>query len=264
MPSMSRATPLTVLLVQLPIPPLGPGPDSRQRPPCRRVPEAVRRAEGTWRRSTPSTSCPAAQANTLGDHALVAALAEREPVAGRLHLLPLEHRAHPLGRPRAEAAAARTSASSWAARRSPPTTPGCWTRADYDFAVIGEGEQTFAQLLLGLLDDDAPAGRHRRPLRAAADAGLATTRLASRPSATPLPGPEPARLAVPGRHPRRRRRADAAAGDDPAAAVFKLQVLLLPQVLRQASITSRTRTSGPACGTPPSAASARSSCSTRR
>jgi radical SAM superfamily enzyme YgiQ (UPF0313 family) len=27
---------------------------------------------------------------------------------------------------------------------------------DYDFAVIGEGEQTFAQLLLALLDDDLP------------------------------------------------------------------------------------------------------------
>src|SRR5262249_20956146 len=27
---------------------------------------------------------------------------------------------------------------------------------DYDFAVIGEGEQTFANLLLGLLDDDRP------------------------------------------------------------------------------------------------------------
>src|SRR5262249_22924470 len=27
---------------------------------------------------------------------------------------------------------------------------------DYDFAVIGEGEQTFAQLLLGLLGDDVP------------------------------------------------------------------------------------------------------------
>jgi radical SAM superfamily enzyme YgiQ (UPF0313 family) len=38
------------------------------------------------------------------------------------------------------------------------TADNAWVldSADYDFAAVGEGEQTFADLLLALLDEDAP------------------------------------------------------------------------------------------------------------
>ena len=57
---------------------------------------------------------------------------------------------------RAETAATQASASS----QSGPeiTADNAWVleTPDYDFATIGEEEQTFAQLLLDLLDDDLP------------------------------------------------------------------------------------------------------------
>src|ERR1700680_1513309 len=62
---------------------------------------------------------------------------------------------------------------------------------DYDFAAIGEGGPTFAQLLLGFVDDD---------------------------------------LALPGRHPRRGRRGDAPPGDLSGVPV-SLPVLLLLEIV---------------------------------
>jgi radical SAM superfamily enzyme YgiQ (UPF0313 family) len=98
---------------------------------------------------------PARLANTLGDHALVEAIVDRDPwLAGfTCYLWNIER-------------------TLWVCRelklRQPEmhivlggpeiTSDNAWVldTADYDFAVIGEGEQTFAQLLLGLLDDNVP------------------------------------------------------------------------------------------------------------
>jgi radical SAM superfamily enzyme YgiQ (UPF0313 family) len=97
---------------------------------------------------------PSAEANVLGDRALVTAIAEREPwlVGFTCYVWNIERtlwiarelkRVSPrvrivLGGPEI------TGDNTWVLE-----TPA------YDFAVIGEGEQTFAQLLLGLLDDEA-------------------------------------------------------------------------------------------------------------
>jgi radical SAM superfamily enzyme YgiQ (UPF0313 family) len=98
---------------------------------------------------------PAVQANTLGDRALVEAIAGREPwlVGFTCYLWNIER-------------------TLWIARGLKRRCPGvrvvlggpeitadnAWVleTPDYDFAVIGEGEQTFADLLLGLLGDDVP------------------------------------------------------------------------------------------------------------
>jgi radical SAM superfamily enzyme YgiQ (UPF0313 family) len=98
---------------------------------------------------------PGREANRLGDQALVAAIAARDPwlVGFTCYLWNIERslwlaqelkRCRPdirivLGGPEV------TADNAWVL-----DTP------DYDFAVVGEGEQTFAQLLLGLLGDDVP------------------------------------------------------------------------------------------------------------
>src|SRR5262249_55584682 len=98
---------------------------------------------------------PAAVANTLGDLALVEAIVAGEPwlVGFTCYLWNIErtlwvarevkrrrpHTRVVLGGPEV------TADNAWVV-----DTP------DYDFAVIGEGEQTFAQLLLALLGDDTP------------------------------------------------------------------------------------------------------------
>jgi radical SAM superfamily enzyme YgiQ (UPF0313 family) len=151
---MSHSTPRTVLLVQLPIPPLGPAPIRGNVP----LAAAYLKLFAERRGLSPFYAIdifPAGQANTLGDQALVAALADREPwlVGFTCYLWNIER-------------------TLWVARelkrRRPhvrivlggPEVTGdnAWVldSPDYDFAVIGEGEQTFAQLLLGLLSDDTP------------------------------------------------------------------------------------------------------------
>src|SRR5262245_43766489 len=154
MASMSRTTPRTVLLVQLPIPPLGPTPIRGNVPLAAAYLKlfAERRGLGHF---YAIEVFPARQANTLGDHALVEALAGRDPwmVGFTCYLWNIER-------------------TLWVARelkrRRPDlrivlggpevTNDNAWVldTADYDFAVVGEGEQTFAQLLLGLLGDDTP------------------------------------------------------------------------------------------------------------
>ena len=97
---------------------------------------------------------PAALANLLGDRALVAEIARRVPwmVGFTCYVWNIER-------------------TLWIARElkcllptvrivlgGPEITPdNGWVldTPDYDFAAIGEGEQTFAQLLMGLLDDEA-------------------------------------------------------------------------------------------------------------
>jgi radical SAM superfamily enzyme YgiQ (UPF0313 family) len=152
--SMSRTTSRTVLLVQLPIPPLGPTPIRGNVPLAAAYLKlfAERRGLGDF---YSLEVFPARQANTLGDHALVKALAARDPwlVGFTCYLWNIER-------------------TLWVARELKRRRPGvrivlggpeitgdnAWVldTADYDFAVVGEGEQTFAQLLLALLGDDPP------------------------------------------------------------------------------------------------------------
>jgi radical SAM superfamily enzyme YgiQ (UPF0313 family) len=146
----------TVLLVQLPIPPLGPAPIRGNVPLAAAYLKlfAHRKGLGTF---YDIGIVPTSEPNTLGDQALVAALAERDPwmVGFTCYLWNIER-------------------TLWIARElkrcrpqvrivlgGPEITPdNAWVleTADYDFAVIGEGEQTFAQLLLGLFGDDVPPG----------------------------------------------------------------------------------------------------------
>jgi radical SAM superfamily enzyme YgiQ (UPF0313 family) len=144
----------TVVLVQLPIPPLGPAPIRGNVPLAPAYLELFARRKGLAN-FYDFEVFPARQANALGDHALVAALAERDPwlVGFTCYLWNVER-------------------TLWVARELKRRRPGvgivlggpevtadnAWVldTPDYAFAAIGEGEQTFAQLLLGLLGDDVP------------------------------------------------------------------------------------------------------------
>jgi radical SAM superfamily enzyme YgiQ (UPF0313 family) len=144
----------TVVLVQLPIPPLGPGPIRGNVPLAAAYLSLWGRQKGLDAFYDIAV-LPAAEANALGDQALAAALAERGPwlVGFTCYVWNIER-------------------TLWVARELKRRRPGvrivlggpeitadnAWVleTADHDFAVIGEGEQTFANLLLGLLDDDVP------------------------------------------------------------------------------------------------------------
>src|SRR5438132_12335280 len=151
---MSLTPRRTVLLVQLPIPPLGPAPIRGNVPLAAAYLKLFAERQGLG----PDYAIdllPAAEANALGDRALVAAIAERDPwlVGFTCYLWNVER-------------------VLWIARELKRRRPGvrivlggpeitpdnAWVldSPDYDFAVIGEGEQTFAQLLLGLLGDETP------------------------------------------------------------------------------------------------------------
>jgi radical SAM superfamily enzyme YgiQ (UPF0313 family) len=151
---MTSAPRRRVLLVQLPIPPLGPGPIRGNVPLAAGYLKLFADRKGLDA-FYDIDILPARDANALGDRALVAALAAREPwmVGFTCYLWNIER-------------------TLWVAREfkrvlptvrvvlgGPEITPdNDWVLAtpDYDFAVIGEGEQTFAHLLLGLLDDPVP------------------------------------------------------------------------------------------------------------
>jgi radical SAM superfamily enzyme YgiQ (UPF0313 family) len=151
---MNRAIPRTVLLVQLPIPPLGPGPIRGNVPLAAAYLKLFVQRKGLGHFYAIEVF-PSRRVNTLGDHALVEELANSDPwlVGFSCYLWNIER-------------------TLWVARELKKTRPGvrivlggpeitadnAWVlnSADYNFAVIGEGEQTFAQLLLGLLDDDIP------------------------------------------------------------------------------------------------------------
>jgi radical SAM superfamily enzyme YgiQ (UPF0313 family) len=154
----------TVVLAQLPIPPLGPEPIRGNVPLAAAYLKLFARSKGldTF---YDIDLFPAALANTLGDHRLVRALAEREPwlVGFTCYVWNIERTlwvARELKRLRPETRIVLGGPEI--------TADNAWVldTADYDFAVIGEGEQTFAQLLLALLGDDLPplpvAGLHVR------------------------------------------------------------------------------------------------------
>src|SRR5438552_1866148 len=135
-----------VVLVQLPIPPLGPAPIRGNVPLAAAYLKlyAERKGLGAF---YDIDLVPAAEANTLGDRALVEALADREPwlVGFTCYVWNIERTlwvARELKRRRPDVRIALGG---------PEITPdNSWVldSVDYDFAVIGEGEQTFAELLL--------------------------------------------------------------------------------------------------------------------
>jgi radical SAM superfamily enzyme YgiQ (UPF0313 family) len=151
---MAPAARRTVVLVQFPIPPLGPQPIRGNVPLAAAYLKlfAQQRALGA---DYDLDILPAAQANVLGDRALVKALLDREPwlVGFTCYVWNIER-------------------TLWLARELKTRRPGLrivlggpeitadneWVLRSphYDYAVIGEGEQTFAQLLLALSCDDTP------------------------------------------------------------------------------------------------------------
>lgn len=154
MSSMSHTASRTVLLVQLPIPPLGPATIRGNVPLAAAYLKLYARRKGLDG-IYDIDIFPARLANTLGDRALVEAIAARRPwmVGFTCYLWNVER-------------------TLWVARelkrRLPTarivlggpeiTNDNAWVldTPDYDFASVGEGEQTFAQLLLALLGDDVP------------------------------------------------------------------------------------------------------------
>jgi radical SAM superfamily enzyme YgiQ (UPF0313 family) len=142
------------LLVQLPIPPLGPGSIRGNVPLAAAYLKLFAENYGLSGDYAIDILPPTAT-NTLGDRALVAAILERDPwmVGFTCYVWNIERtlwitqelkRRRPglrivLGGPEV------TSDNEWVLQT-----------ADYDFAVIGEGEQTFTNLLLALVDDDVP------------------------------------------------------------------------------------------------------------
>ncbi len=174
-----------VLLIQLPIPPLGPAP-IRGNVPLAAAYLKLFAAQKSLDSFYDMQIFPPTLANTLGDQALANAIAERAPwmVGCTCYVWNIE----------------RTLALAAAVKRrlprvrivlgGPEITPdNAWVLDDpaYDFAVIGEGEQTFAQLLLGVLDDPVPPipipGLYVPPDRAAAR----FEPLRQPPKRTPLP-----------------------------------------------------------------------------
>jgi radical SAM superfamily enzyme YgiQ (UPF0313 family) len=141
-----------ILLVQLPIPPLGPQPIRGNVPLAAAYLKLFSHRKG-MEAFYDIEVFPASLANTCGDHALVEAILDRRPwmVGCTCYLWNIERTLwviHELKRHRPDLVVVLggpeiTADNAWALN-----TP------DYDFAVIGEGEQTFAQLLLGLLDDN--------------------------------------------------------------------------------------------------------------
>jgi radical SAM superfamily enzyme YgiQ (UPF0313 family) len=143
-----------VLLVQLPIPPLGPGPVRGNVPLAAAYLKLFAQSRGLehW---YDLEVIPTPEASTLGDLALAHALARRRPwlVGFTCYLWNIER-------------------TLWIARELKRLCPtvrivlggpeitadNAWVLESdcYDFAAIGEGEQTFANLLLSLIDDDRP------------------------------------------------------------------------------------------------------------
>jgi radical SAM superfamily enzyme YgiQ (UPF0313 family) len=142
-----------VFLVQLPIPPLSPAPIRGNVPLAAAYLKLFAQHQGL-NAHYDIEIVSAAEANTLGDQALVRALAERDPwlVGFTCYVWNIE----------------RTLWVAAALKRARPdvrivlggpeiTADNAWVLESpaYDFAVIGEGEQTFAQLLQHLREDEA-------------------------------------------------------------------------------------------------------------
>jgi radical SAM superfamily enzyme YgiQ (UPF0313 family) len=143
-----------VLLAQLPIPPLGPEPIRGNVPLAAAYLKLFAEKRGLAS-DYDIQILPAPLASSLGDRALAAALAERRPwlVGFTCYLWNIERTlwiARELKRLRPEVRVVLGGPEITADNR--------WVLEHdaYDFAVVGEGEQTFTSLLLALLDDPVP------------------------------------------------------------------------------------------------------------
>lgn len=147
-----------VVLVQLPIPPLGPNPIRGNVPLAGAYLKLYADARGLGA-DYDIDVFPAQLANALGDRALAQELAARDPwmVGFTCYLWNVERTlwvARELKRLRPEVKVVLGGPEI--------TTDNAWVLGspDYAFAAIGEGEQTFAALLLGLLGgEDVPPVR---------------------------------------------------------------------------------------------------------
>jgi radical SAM superfamily enzyme YgiQ (UPF0313 family) len=152
---MTFASRRTVVLVQLPIPPLAPARIRGNVPLAAAYLKLFAESKGLAS-FYHLDILPAADANTWGDQGLVTAILEREPwlVGFTCYVWNIERTlwiAQELKRHRPDLRIVLGG---------PEITPdNAWVlqTTAYDFAVIGEGEQTFADLLLGLLDGEVPA-----------------------------------------------------------------------------------------------------------
>jgi radical SAM superfamily enzyme YgiQ (UPF0313 family) len=145
----------TIVLVQLPIPPLGPETIRGNVPLAAAYLKLYAEQKGLAS-SYSIDLLPVAIANTLGDRALVAAIVERRPwmVGFTCYVWNIERTLWIAREVKRRLPEARLLLGG------PEITPdNAWVlqTPDYDFAVIGEAEQTFAQLLFGLLDSEAPS-----------------------------------------------------------------------------------------------------------
>jgi len=158
---MSHASRRTAVLVQLPIPPLGPEPVRGNVPLAGAYLKLWAEKQGLGDVYDIQVF-PGRDANALGDRALVAELAARDPwmVGFTCYVWNIERTLW------IAAELKRLRPTVKIVLGGPEITPdNAWVldTPDYDFAVIGEGEQTFAALLESLRE--APAvGRRSLPL----------------------------------------------------------------------------------------------------
>jgi hypothetical protein len=144
-----------IVLVQLPIPPLGPTPIRGNVPLAAAYLKLFAETRGLGAEYDIEVF-PAGLANTCGDLALVGELAARDPwmVGFTCYLWNVERTLWIAGELKRRRPGVKVILGG-----PEITTDNAWVLGspDYDFAAVGEGEQTFSALLLGLLDgEDAP------------------------------------------------------------------------------------------------------------
>lgn len=151
-----------ILLAQLPIPPLGPAPIRGNVPLAGAYLKQYARQKGL-EAFYDIDVIPASRTNVLGDLALARHLAVRRPwlVGFTCYLWNIERTLFVARELK------RLSPETRVVVGGPEiTADNAWVLNEpaLDYAVVGEGEQTFSQLLLALLDDDRPpiaiAGLH--------------------------------------------------------------------------------------------------------
>ena len=120
---MANSRPL-VLLVQLPIPPPGPQPIQGNIPLAAGYLKLFARKQGL-EESYRIEILPSRLANDLGDRGLAEEILAGA-TDGRVHVLFVEYRSHPLVGPAAQAGPARVGRSCSAGRNHRPTTVGSW------------------------------------------------------------------------------------------------------------------------------------------
>ncbi len=159
-----------IVLVQLPIPPLGPAPIRGNVPLAAAYLKLFAEQQGLGNHFEIDI-LPAVEANTLGDRALAAAIAMREPwlVGFTCYVWNIERTlwiCHELKRLRPEVTIIFGGPEITADNHWVLDTP------DYDFAAIGEGEQTFAEFLARERDGASSTSRFALPMLGSPVPGL--------------------------------------------------------------------------------------------